>query len=182
MTPFSGPETPQGEAQKIQSFGDFLRVFDYFLSSKNSTRRKSKTPRKSPEKGTFLSLAFYNAPSLHTVAKSNKVTPLVHPLVFPMPLVCALKRFYFLALWVVVLDISHFLAEGALGYVGGLWNVPSSGGCILWYIFFSTYWQCKCSMYSIFRRTVLGSSCAPCYQRDLLIFCEFSATRSLTFL
>ena len=29
--------------------------------------RKSKTPRKSPEKWTFLSLAFYNAPSLHTV-------------------------------------------------------------------------------------------------------------------
>ena len=29
--------------------------------------RKSKTSRKSPEKWTFLSLAFYNAPSLHTV-------------------------------------------------------------------------------------------------------------------
>ena len=29
--------------------------------------RKSKTPRKSPEKCNFLSLAFYNAPSLHTV-------------------------------------------------------------------------------------------------------------------
>ena len=29
--------------------------------------RKSKAPRKSPEKWTFLSLAFYNAPSLHTV-------------------------------------------------------------------------------------------------------------------
>ena len=29
--------------------------------------RKSKTPRKSPEKWTFLSLAFYNAPSLQTV-------------------------------------------------------------------------------------------------------------------
>ena len=29
--------------------------------------RKSKPPRKSPAKWTFLSLAFYNAPSLHTV-------------------------------------------------------------------------------------------------------------------
>ena len=29
--------------------------------------RKSETPRKSPEKRTFLSLAFYNAPSLHSV-------------------------------------------------------------------------------------------------------------------
>ena len=28
--------------------------------------KKTKTPRKSPEKRTFLSLAFYNAPSLHT--------------------------------------------------------------------------------------------------------------------
>ena len=27
---------------------------------------------------------------------------------------------------------------------------------------------------SIMRRTVLGSSRAPCYQRDLLVFCEFS--------
>ena len=31
--------------------------------------RKSKKPRKSPEKWTFLSLAFYNAPSLHIVKR-----------------------------------------------------------------------------------------------------------------
>ena len=35
--------------------------------------RKSKTPRRSPEKWTFLSLAFYNAPSLHIV-NSNRLT------------------------------------------------------------------------------------------------------------
>ena len=37
-----------------------------FLENRRSWR-KAKTPRKSPEKWTFLSLAFYNAPSLHTV-------------------------------------------------------------------------------------------------------------------
>ena len=31
--------------------------------------RKSKTPQKSPGEWTFLSLAFHNAPSLHTVNK-----------------------------------------------------------------------------------------------------------------
>ena len=31
------------------------------------------------------------------------------------------------------------------------------------------------------RRTVLGSSCAPCYQRDLLIFCHFSTNCLLNF-
>ena len=34
--------------------------------------RKSKAPRKSPEKWTFLSLAFYNAPSLPTVKQRRK--------------------------------------------------------------------------------------------------------------
>ena len=34
--------------------------------------RKSRTSRKSPEKWTFLSLAFYNAPSLHTVDLMQK--------------------------------------------------------------------------------------------------------------
>ena len=33
--------------------------------------RKSKTPRKSPEKRIFLSLAFYNVPSLHTVNRCS---------------------------------------------------------------------------------------------------------------
>ena len=32
---------------------------------------KSKTPRKSQEKWTFLSLAFYNAPILHIVEKKS---------------------------------------------------------------------------------------------------------------
>ena len=33
--------------------------------------RKSETPRKSPAKWTFLSLSFYDAPSLHTVEKGS---------------------------------------------------------------------------------------------------------------
>ena len=35
--------------------------------------RKSKTPRKLPDKWTFLSLAFYNAPSLHTVNSRSEL-------------------------------------------------------------------------------------------------------------
>ena len=44
--------------------GDFIKFKGFlveFLESR-AILRKSKTPRKSP----FLSLAFYNAPSLHT--------------------------------------------------------------------------------------------------------------------
>ena len=37
------------------------------MSKEQALLRKSKAPRKLPEKWTFLSLAFYNAPSLHTV-------------------------------------------------------------------------------------------------------------------
>ena len=36
-------------------------------SQRTGAPDKIKTPRKSPEKWTFLSLAFYNAPSLPTV-------------------------------------------------------------------------------------------------------------------
>ena len=43
-----------------------LKVF-LWNSYRTGDPEKSKTPRKSPEKWTFLSLAFYNAPSLHTV-------------------------------------------------------------------------------------------------------------------
>ena len=49
--------------------GDFVK-FKGFLSGiprEQAILRKSKAPRKSPEKWIFLSLAFYNAPSLHTV-------------------------------------------------------------------------------------------------------------------
>ena len=37
--------------------------------------RKLKTPRKLPRKWTFLSLAFYNAPSLHTVKRKHRAPP-----------------------------------------------------------------------------------------------------------
>ena len=37
-----------------------------FLENRQSCENQ-KPPEKSPEKWTFLSLAFYNAPSLHTV-------------------------------------------------------------------------------------------------------------------
>ena len=42
-----------------------LKVF--LWNREQAIVRKAKTPRKSPEKWTFLSLAFYNAPSLDTV-------------------------------------------------------------------------------------------------------------------
>ena len=52
---------------KIGDFIKFKRFFLWNFLEKQAILRKSQTPRKSPEKGTFLSLAFYNAPSLHTV-------------------------------------------------------------------------------------------------------------------
>ena len=57
--------------------------------------RKSKAPRKSPEKWTFLSLAFYNAPSLHTVNESL-------PGISGVP-----KRRKILVFWVVFLAFSR---------------------------------------------------------------------------
>ena len=49
--------------------GDFTKFkgFSCGIPREQAILRKSKTPRKSPDKWTFLSLAFYNAPSLHTV-------------------------------------------------------------------------------------------------------------------
>ena len=48
---------------------DFIQFKGFFsgISKEQALLRKSKAPRKSPEKRTFLSLAFCNAPSLHTV-------------------------------------------------------------------------------------------------------------------
>ena len=56
----------QGAFVKI---GDFIQFkgFSCGISAEQVLLRKSKTPGKSPEKWAFLSLAFYNAPSLHTV-------------------------------------------------------------------------------------------------------------------
>ena len=56
----------QGAFVKIGDFVKFKGFLVEFLENRRILR-KSKTPRKSPQKWTFLSLAFYNAPSLHTV-------------------------------------------------------------------------------------------------------------------
>ena len=58
---------------KIWGFYSIQR-FSCGIPREQAILRKSKTPRKSPEKSTFLSLAFCNAPSLHTVdfSISNK--------------------------------------------------------------------------------------------------------------
>ena len=45
---------------------DFIK-FKGFICGIAILRKSSKKTRKSPEKRTFLSLAFYNPPSLHTV-------------------------------------------------------------------------------------------------------------------
>ena len=49
-------------------FGGLLNLrFSCGIPREQAILRKSKTPRKSSEKWTFLTLAFYSAPSLHTV-------------------------------------------------------------------------------------------------------------------
>ena len=45
------------------------------IPSEQAPQRKSKTPRKSPEKWTFLSPVFYNAPSLHIVDSTPFLVP-----------------------------------------------------------------------------------------------------------
>ena len=54
--------------------GDFIKFngFSSGIPREQAILRKSKTPRKSPGKWTFLSLAFYNATSLDTVKKSKE--------------------------------------------------------------------------------------------------------------
>ena len=55
---------------KIGVFLSNLKVF-LWNSYRTGAPQKIKTPRKVPKKWTFLSLAFYNAPSLHTVNKAK---------------------------------------------------------------------------------------------------------------
>ena len=50
----------------------YIFRFSCGISREQAILRKAKAPRKSPEKWTFLSLAFYNAPSLHIVDHSSK--------------------------------------------------------------------------------------------------------------
>ena len=59
----------QGVFVKIGDFIDF-KGFSSGVPREQVLLRKSKTATESPEKGTFLSLAFYNGPSLHTIAIS----------------------------------------------------------------------------------------------------------------
>ena len=51
---------------KIGGFIKFKGFLVEFLKNRRSWENQ-KTPKKSPEKWIFLGLAFYNAPSLHTV-------------------------------------------------------------------------------------------------------------------
>ena len=55
------------------NIGDFIELkgFSCGIPREQALLRKSKPPRKSPAKWTFLSLTFYNAPSLHTVEIIN---------------------------------------------------------------------------------------------------------------
>ena len=53
--------------------GDFIKFkgFPCGVLTEQALLRKSKTPRKLPEKWIFLSLAFYNAPGLDTVKETR---------------------------------------------------------------------------------------------------------------
>ena len=61
--------------------GAFVKIGDFIkfkgcscgIPREQALLRKSKVPRKSPEKWTFPSLAFYNAPSLHAVEQILKL-------------------------------------------------------------------------------------------------------------
>ena len=61
----------QGMFVKIKDFILNLKGFSCGIPREQAILRKSKATRKSPEKWTFLSLAFYNAPSLTTVDVNN---------------------------------------------------------------------------------------------------------------
>ena len=59
-----------GSLRGICKVGDFYPSISRFSTGnprEQAHLRKSKTPRELPEKWTFLSLAFYNAPNVHTV-------------------------------------------------------------------------------------------------------------------
>ena len=61
------------QRQVFVKIGDFVKFKGFlveFLENRRSWE-KQKPHRKSPEKWTFLSFAFYNAPSLHTVEKKT---------------------------------------------------------------------------------------------------------------
>ena len=54
----------------FNKIGDFIKCTPWFsggIPREQALLRKSKTLGKSPDKWIFLSLAFYNAPRLHTV-------------------------------------------------------------------------------------------------------------------
>ena len=70
----STPAVLQGAFVKS---GDFIKFkgFSCGIPGEQAILRKSKAPRKSPEKWTFLSLAFFNAPSLRTVNLCGPTKP-----------------------------------------------------------------------------------------------------------
>ena len=72
--------------------GIFIKIerFSSGVLKEQPLLRNSKAPRKSQETWTFQSLAFYNAPSLHTIELSSEQILLSCPLVFQPP---------FAALW-----------------------------------------------------------------------------------
>ena len=65
-----------GFTRGVVKIGDFIKFEGLLLEflGEKALLKKSKKPRKSPEKRTFLSLAFYNAPSLHTVAILTQIS------------------------------------------------------------------------------------------------------------
>ena len=65
---------------KISDFIKFKRFLVY--SYRTGAPQKTKPPTKLPEKWTFLSLAFYNAPSLHAV-NVHQVSPRIRNVFIP---------------------------------------------------------------------------------------------------
>ena len=68
-----------GFTRAFAKIGDLIKFNGFFVTfcgilREQALLRKLKPPRKSPKKWTFLSLAFYNPPSLHlhSVKKQQK--------------------------------------------------------------------------------------------------------------
>ena len=72
-----------GFARAFAKIGDFFenyrRSSSGFPREQALLRKNQGVPRKSPEKWTFLSLAFYNAPLLHTESKAQQRRAGSHP-------------------------------------------------------------------------------------------------------
>ena len=93
--------------------GDFIKFkgFSCGIPREQAILRKSKPPENRQKSGLFLSLAFYNAPSLDTVEKRRFWTPTSHG-TFSTPLRCSF---------------------------GGVQKLSEE--CVLWYVFLPPYWE-----------------------------------------